>query len=182
GSCLQHTRHCDVGVLADQTACIINHHHRAIVEIGHALIVFLTFLQDENPHCLAWEHDWLERIRQLVNIKDADSAQLGNFIQVEIIRDDHCVELFAELDQLQVYLTHGGKVSLDDLDVERAVVLKTIEHVQAAPAALALGRIRRVSYLLQLAQDELRNDQRPRQESCLGDVRDTPVDDYRRVE
>src|SRR6185436_9562179 len=119
GSCLQHTRHCDVGVLADQTACIINHHHRAIVEIGHALIVFLTFLQDENPHCLAWEHDWLERIRQLVNIKDADSAQLGNFIQVEIIRDDHSVELFAELDQLQVYLTHGGKVSLDDLDVER---------------------------------------------------------------
>src|SRR6185503_17106417 len=49
GSCLQHTRHCDVGILTDQTACIINHHHRAIVEIGHALIVFLTFLQDENP-------------------------------------------------------------------------------------------------------------------------------------
>src|SRR6185503_14968162 len=103
-------------------------------------------------------------------------------IQIEIIRDDHCVELFAELDQLQVYLTHRGKVSLDDLNVERTVVLKTIEHVQAAPAALALGRIRRVSHLLQLAQDELRNDQRPRQESCLGDVRDTPVDDYRRVE
>src|ERR1700741_5622777 len=123
GSGLQHTRHCNIGVLADQSACVINHHHRAVVEIGHALIVFLTFLQDENPHCLAWEHDWLERICQLVNIEHADSAQLGDLVQVEIIRDDHCVELLAEFNQLQIHLTYGGKVSLNYLNVERTVVL-----------------------------------------------------------
>jgi hypothetical protein len=35
---------------------------------------------------------------------------------------------------------------------------------------------------LQLAQDELRNDQRPRQEPGLGNVSNAPVDDHRRVE
>src|SRR6185503_19673865 len=123
GSSLQHAGHRNVGVLADQTARIVDHHHRAIVEIGHALIVFLAFLQDENPHRLAWEYDRLERICQLINIEHADSAQLGDFVQIEVVGDDHRVELFAELDQFQINFAHGGKVSLYDLNVERTVVL-----------------------------------------------------------
>src|ERR1051325_3257271 len=123
GSGLQHAGDCDIGVLADQPARIINHHHRSIIEIGHALIVFLAFLQDENPHRLAWEYDRLERICQLINIEYADPAQLGDFVQVEIVGDDHRVELFAELDQLQINFAHGRKVSFYDLNVERTVVL-----------------------------------------------------------
>jgi hypothetical protein len=52
--------------------------------------------------------------------------------KVEIIRDDHRVELLAELDQLQIHFAHGGKVSLNDLNVERTVVLKPVQHVQAS--------------------------------------------------
>src|SRR5882724_9087444 len=40
GSCLEHTGYGNVGVLANQPACVIHHDHRAIVKVSNALIVF----------------------------------------------------------------------------------------------------------------------------------------------
>src|SRR2546428_57052 len=45
---LQHAGDDDVDRLADHLARVVHHHHRAIVEIGDALVVLLAFLEDEN--------------------------------------------------------------------------------------------------------------------------------------
>src|SRR6266851_9030317 len=39
-SCLKHTGHRDIGILANKPARVIDHHHSAVIEIGNALIVF----------------------------------------------------------------------------------------------------------------------------------------------
>ena len=61
-------------------------------------------------------------------------------------------------------------------------LLDLLQDVEAAPAAVALQRVRRVGHLLQLAQHELRHHQRALQEAGLADVGDAPVDDHGGVE
>src|SRR6185369_8811392 len=43
----------DVDSLADHLSRVVYHHHGSVVEIGHALVVLLAFLQDENSHGFA---------------------------------------------------------------------------------------------------------------------------------
>src|SRR5688500_2715505 len=158
GCCLQHARDCDIGVLTDQPARIIDNHHRSVVEISDALIVFLPFLEDEYSHRLARQHDRPERVCQLVNVEHAHAAQLGHLVKVKIVRNDYCIELFAQFDQLQVDFAHRREVGLNDLYVERAVVLEAVEHIETSSPALTLGRAGGISHLLQFAKDELAND------------------------
>src|ERR1700735_3007934 len=56
---LMHGRHRDVDRLVDHFARAVHHHHRAVVEVRDALIVFLAFAQDENAHGLARQHNRL---------------------------------------------------------------------------------------------------------------------------
>ena len=77
---------------------------------------------------------------------------------------------------------HLREVRLDDLHVHVRHLLDPLQDVQAAPAAVALHRVRGVGHLLQLAQHELGHDQRPLEEAGLADVRDAPVDDHGGVE
>src|SRR4030095_14710639 len=46
GRRLQHTGHRNVSVLSNQPPRVVHHDHRAVVEISHALVVFLAFLED----------------------------------------------------------------------------------------------------------------------------------------
>src|SRR5205823_11388044 len=50
---LKDARDRDVGRLSDQSPGVVDDYHRAVVEIGDALVVFLAFLEDEYPHRLA---------------------------------------------------------------------------------------------------------------------------------
>src|SRR6185369_4188247 len=60
--------------------------------------------------------------------------------------------------------------------------LHSLQHVEAAAAALSLGTVRRISDNLQLAQNELRHHHHAVDESGLGDVRDAPVDNDAGIE
>src|SRR4030095_2914175 len=93
---LQHTGHCDISVFADQSARIVYDHHGAIVQISDTLVVFFAFLQDEYSHCFTRQYDRLERISQLVDVQHTHATQLRDLVQVEIVSDDYCVELFAQ--------------------------------------------------------------------------------------
>src|SRR6185369_6833604 len=62
GSGLQDRCDRDVNGLADHLAGIVDYNHGPIIEVGDALVVLLAFLQDENPHDLARQHDGLERV------------------------------------------------------------------------------------------------------------------------
>src|SRR6202042_550419 len=62
GSRLQNGSDRYVDGLADHLARIVDYHHGSVVEIGDALVVFLAFLEDEDAHDFAGQHDGLQRI------------------------------------------------------------------------------------------------------------------------
>src|SRR5438128_237622 len=49
---LEHARHRDVGCLAYEATGVVNDHHRTVIEIRDALIVFLAFFEDKDTHDL----------------------------------------------------------------------------------------------------------------------------------
>ena len=109
--------------------------------------------------------------------------KLRDFIQVEIVRDDLAFELARKLYELVINFAHVREIGLADYDLVAALLfLEPLEDVQAAPSPVALYRIGAVGYLLKLAQDELRDDQRPGQKARLGDIGHAAVDYHGRVE
>ena len=173
-------RHVDC--LANHLAGIVDHHHGPIVEISHALVVFLAFLQDEDFHDFARQNNRLERICQLVDVQHLDSLQLRNFIQVEVVRDDFAFVDFRQLDQFQVDLTHGREIILNDLNLERGHFLEALENIQPAATAVALQRVGGIGHQLKLAQHKLRRNNDAIEESGLGNVGNPAVDDDAGVE
>src|SRR5216683_2817498 len=122
--CLQDAGDRYVYILADHTASIVHDYHRAVIQISHALVVFLALFQHEDTHYLAGQHDRLQSVGKLVNVEDRYPAKLRDLIQVEIVGDDLGFDLFSQLDQLMVDLAHVGKVSLaDDYLVAAAFLL-----------------------------------------------------------
>src|SRR4029077_18725767 len=77
-------------------------HHSTVIKVGHALVVFLTFLQNENAHGLAGEHDRLQRIGEFIDVQDFSSLQLRYFIQIEIVGDDLALVQLGQFDKLEV--------------------------------------------------------------------------------
>src|SRR5262249_24421267 len=150
----------DVDGLADHAARVVDDHHRAVVEIRNALVVFLPFLQDEHLHDLAGQHDRLERVGELVDVKDVDAAQLRDLVQIEVVGDDLAVQRARQLDQLQVDFADVREVHVGDRHLDADHLLDALQDVETAAAAVALQRVRRVGDQLQLLQHKLRDDER----------------------
>ena len=182
GGRLQHAGDDDVDRLADHRPRVVDDHHRAVVEIGDTLVVFLAFLQDEHLHRLAGQHDRLQRVGELVDVEHFDAAQLGDLVEVEVVGDDLALQRARELDELEIDFLDVGKIGVRDDDVEAGHLLDALQDVEAAAAAVAAQRIGRIGDLLQLLQHELRHDERAVDESGLADVGDAAVDDDAGVE
>src|SRR4029077_5470211 len=93
-------------------------HHSTVIKVGHALVVFLTFLQNENAHGLAGEHDRLQRIGEFIDVQDFDALQLRDFIQIEIVGDDLALVQLGQFDKLEVDFADGGEIVFDDLNLQ----------------------------------------------------------------
>src|SRR5215831_7063101 len=176
GRSLQHTGYRDIDGLGDHALGVIDHYHRAIVQVGDALVVLLPFLEDKHAHRLARQYDRLQGVGQFVDVQHLHAMQLRHLIEVEIVGDDLAVVDLGEFDQLHVDLARLGEILLDDLDVEVGHFLNTLQDVQAAAPAIALHRIGGIRDELQLPQDELWDHQHSIQKSGLRDVGDPPVD------
>jgi hypothetical protein len=179
---LQHARYDDVDRLADHLACIVHDDHRAVVEVGDALVVLLAFLEDEHLHHLAGQHHGLQRVGELVDVQHFDAAQLRDLVQIEVVGDDLPLQRARELDQLQIDLADVREVHVGDRHVDAGHLLDLLQDVQTATAAIALHRVGGVGNELKLLQHELRHDQRAVHESRFADVGDAAVDDHARVE
>ena len=169
-------------VSSDHLACVVDDDHRAVIEIGDALVVFLPFLEDEDLHDLARQDDRLQRVRQLVDVQHFDAAKLRDLVQIEVVRDDLALKRARQLDQLQVDFAHVREVHVGDRDVHARHLLDLLQDVEAAAAAIALHRIGRVGDELQLLEHELRDHERAVHETGFTDVRDAAVDDDAGVE
>ena len=179
---LQHARHHDVEIPPDPRTRVVDDDHGAVVQIGHALVLFLAFLQDEHVHQLAREHDGAERIGEFVDVQNFHTAQLRDLVQVEVVRHDASEQGTRQLDQLHVDFLDLREVEIRDHDIDAGHLLDAVQDVEAAAAAVALERIGRIGDVLQLLEHELRDDERAVDEPGLDDVGNAAVDDDAGVE
>jgi hypothetical protein len=182
GRRLQHTGDDDVDGLADHLARIVHDHHRPIVEIGDALVVFLALLEDEDLHDLAGENNRFERVRQLVDVEYFDAAQLRHLVEIEVVGDDLSLQRAGEFDQFQVYFADFRVVGVGNRHLDPGHLLNLLQDVEAAPAPISFHRISRVGDKLQFFEDELRDDQRAVHESGVAQIGDAAVDDHGRIQ
>ena len=75
-----------------------------------------------------------------------------------------------------------GKVVGHDLHHDLGIGLHALQHVEAAPAALALGAVGGVGHHLQFAQHELRHHHHAVDKAGFGDIGDAAVDDDAGIE
>ena len=100
---LEHARHGDIHVLAEELSRVVDDHHRAIVQIDNTLVVLLAFLENKHAHELTGKHDGFEGIGELVDIEDLNASHLRHFVEVEIVGDDLGIELPGQLDDFQIH-------------------------------------------------------------------------------
>src|SRR5712691_6625159 len=149
---LQDAGHGDVNGLRNHLPRVVHHHHGAVVKIRHALVVFFSFLQDEDAHGLPWEYDRFQGIGQLVDVQYLDAVELGDFIEVEIVGHDFAIVDFGQLDQLHVYFADVREIVFNNLNRQLGYFLDALQHIEATPPAVALHGIGGIGHQLQLAQ------------------------------
>src|SRR5581483_2591493 len=115
-------------------------------------------------------------------IKDLYSLKLSDLIKVEIVSNDLSLVQFRQFDELQVHFSDGGKVVFHNLNIYGSHFLQTLENIQPATASVALQRVGRIGYQLQLPQNKLRSYDDAIQKTGFGNVCDSAVDDHAGVE
>src|SRR5205823_10089943 len=126
---------------ADELPRIVYHDHRPVIQIGDTLVVFFAFFEDKDAHGLARQHNGLERVGKLVDVQNLYALKLGNFVEVEIIGDDLGLIHFCQFNQFQVNFADGGKIILDNLDIDGSDLLHFLQDVEAPAATVALQGI-----------------------------------------
>src|SRR5207342_194677 len=179
---LEDAGHRDVEVLVDVTNAALDHDHRAVVEEAHTLARFLALLDHPDPELLARQHRRLHGIGERVDVEDADALELGDPVQVVVVGQDRLRAHPGEGDELGVDLGDVGHGLVDDLDRGRRVLLHLRQDLEAAPAAVATERVRAVRDVLELVEDELRDNERAVDEARIDDLGDPAVDDRARVD
>ena len=71
-------------------------HHRAIIEIAHALFIFLAFLDYMDLDRFAWEENCLDGVSQFVDVQDLNALKFRNTIQVVVIRENTSMQLLCK--------------------------------------------------------------------------------------
>ena len=73
---------------ANVRPALLDHHHRAVIEIADALARLVARLHDANDHRLAGQGHGLEGVGHLVEVDDVDALKLGDLVEVEVVGDD----------------------------------------------------------------------------------------------
>ena len=161
----------------DRLRAALDHDHRAVVEIADALARILARLDDPDPQVLARQERGLHGVCQRVDVQHADALQVGDAIQVQVVREHGAPVLLRQGDELGVDLRGARHVLVDDLDRGRRGLAHSGQDLEAASPAGAAQGIGAVREPLDLVEDEARHLQDAEQEPGIGDVRDPPVDD-----
>ena len=120
----------------------------------------LAFLDDPHAQLLAGQDGRLDGVREGVDVHDPDALQLGHPVEVEVVGQDDPAPRQRQRDELGVDLADLGHVVLDDLDRGAGLLLHPVQDVEPAPAAIAPQRVGAVGDVLQLVEDEARDDER----------------------
>src|SRR5690606_37630851 len=121
-------------VLADIFSRTIDDDHGTVVEISDTLPIFLAFFQDVNVHLFTWQYYRFDGIRELINIEHRHPLQLSHFVQIEIVREDFCPQLFAQSDKLRIDIANLREILLEDFYFDIHTALDTLQNIEAATA------------------------------------------------
>src|SRR6266576_3577280 len=182
GSRLQYRSDGDIYRLANHLARVVDHHHRAVIQIGNALVVLFSLFQDEHPHRLARQHDRLQRVGEFVDVQYGHALQLRYFVEIEVVGDDLTFVKFRELNQFHVDFADGGEIIFHDLNLQRPAFLEALQNVETTASSVALQRVGRVGYQLQLPKDKLRDYDDAVKKARFRNVGDAAVDDDTGIE
>ena len=179
---LQDRRHRNGHGRTDVFLTIFDDDHRAVIEIGHALVLFLAGLDDEDVHVFPRDAGRFQGIGQVVDIEDGHALEGSDLIQIIVVGDDFGIDLAAQADELGIDALDVIEIIVDDADFDVIIFLHLLQDIQAAAALIALQQIRRIGDELQFFQDEDRHQQGPFEEARTADFGDTAVDDGTRIE
>src|ERR1700737_921001 len=115
---------------------VLDYDHRAVVEVGHALVLLLPFLDHLDVHLLPRDDNRFEGVRQVVQVKDPDAFEVRPPVGVVGVPHDRRVALRRQLDQLHVDLGHLGHVLVDEPDVDERFLLEHVEYLETAPSTI----------------------------------------------
>src|SRR5688572_27812521 len=160
---------------------VLDDDHRAVLEVTESLRRLFPLLRDAHGDLLRREHDRADRFGEVVDVQDGDALQLRHAVEAVVVRHDRHAELARERDELPIRAGRD-RVRIEQLDLDRGLLLHPREHLEPTPSAFALGSIWRVREELQLGEDEARYDERAADEAALHDVGDASVDDDRGIE
>ena len=79
---------------------VFDNNHGAVVEISDALTGLLAVFDDLNAHCLAGDNHGLDGVRQVVDVQNFDAAQLSDFVQIKVVRDNLAAEFLRQSHEL----------------------------------------------------------------------------------
>src|SRR6185312_5617476 len=180
--CLQNAGHSNVDCPRDLPASVVHYNHGAVVQVSDTLVVFLPFLENENPHGLTRKNNGPQGIRKFVDIQNLDAVDLRDLIEIEIVGYNFAVIHLREFDQLQIDFPDIRHVVVEKLHIDSRHFLKPLQHIETASAPVPLHGIGRIGDELQLTKDKLRNRQHAIQKSCLRYFSDTSVDNHAGVQ
>ncbi len=85
---MQNARDDDIGLFADQPASLLDHDHRAVIEIADALVRLLAFANDVHVQFFARQHDGLDRVGELVDVEHLDAFDLRDAIEIVVVGEE----------------------------------------------------------------------------------------------
>src|SRR5438309_2094555 len=160
-----HDRHRQLA--AEVARAVLDHDHRAVLEIANTLPLLLSLLDHPHGDLFARQDHRANRLRQVVHVQDRHAMQLGDAVQSVVVRHDRDPESACEGHELRVG-ARPGRVFLRELHLDGRFLLHLGEHLEPSPPSLTPRGIGRVGEKLELGEDEARHDERRRND---GDIR-----------
>src|SRR5262245_14276788 len=125
--------HVELGI--DRLRTTLDDDHRPVVEVADTLTHVLAGLDDADAEVLAGQKGGLDRVRERVDVEDADALEVGDPVEVEIVRQDGPPVALRERDELRVDLGRARDVLVDDLHGRRPGLAHAGQDLEAAPAS-----------------------------------------------
>src|SRR3990172_8167313 len=182
GHRLQHAGDRDLQLLVQVAPAALDDDHGAVVQEAHTLAHFLPLLDDAHRHLLARQDYRLHSIGEAVHVQHLPPIQLSDPVQVEVVREDRRADLLAQLQELAVDVARLGEVIVGYANRPRRFLLQPRKDMEAATAAVAAERIRRIGDVAQFVEHKARDDQRALEETRGHHVGHPPVDDRARID
>src|SRR6266403_1144281 len=174
--------HNNVDTPVDHSPRAIHHHHRAIIQIRHALVRFFALAKNQYAHRLAGKHDGFQRMRQQIHVQHRAALHRGHFVQIEIVGYNFRTATPRQLHQFVIHVPSVREILLQNSHFHLRYFLNPLQYLQPAPPALPFQRFRRIRNHLQLVQHELRHSKYSFQKLCFTNIRDAAVDQYAGVQ